>query len=89
MEAFSPTLSERAVVATVRYDPFPDSATFYEGQVRWIRLKTVHESKRRFLNFTYDEFTEAVAAFSAPIPGVPARLQVMMHTDGSHWIRAL
>ena len=76
-------ISTRSIVATVRYDPFQDIDTYWEGPIRWVRANAVYNSKKRFYrNHTF-------ADFMAAADSEPNRLISMHDSQGTLWIRAL
>ena len=74
-------LPMKAIVATVRYDTFDvDDVYFAEDGIRWIKLETVFNSKRRFnMHYTFGEFSMGVMNSN--------RLQIYYNEERS-WISA-
>ena len=77
-------LPMKAIVATVRYDPFDDNDVYFEEDgicwIRWIKLETVFHSKRKFyMRYTFGEFSMGVMDAE--------RLQIY-YTEECSWISA-
>ena len=74
-------LPMKAIVATVRYDIFDvDDLYIAEDGIRWIKLETVFNSKRRFnMHYTFGEFSMGVMNSN--------RLQIY-YNEECRWISA-
>ncbi len=77
-------LPMKAIVATVGYDPFDDDDIYFEKNgicwIRWIKLETVFNSKRKFyMHYTFGEFSMGVMNSD--------RLQIY-YTEECSWISA-
>ena len=54
-------VSQRALVAVVRYDLFSKHSLYWDEEWKWFRLMDVWRSKRRWLrSLIYEEFSEHV-----------------------------
>ena len=72
-------VSQRSLVATVRYDDFEDTDVFYDT-FKWIRVEAVWNSKRRFCRkVSMPEFIVACQSNH--------RLQVYIDYNQEAWVR--
>ena len=80
-------LSMISLVATVRYDVFDETETYWEDRggrlIKWIRCDSVWRSKRRF------QLRVTLADMIAAMRADPTRFSLWQHTDESMWVSAV